>query len=148
MKQALVELLFPAGNARVGWQPVRRLLSPRWLAMHALALVLVVVCLLLGVWQLLRATGGNTLSWAYTVEWPLFAAFTVWMWLRAVRDQLSQARGEDPYAEVRPPPIVASRAQPVTRVEDADDPELAAYNDYLAWLAANPDRKPSEYRTG
>jgi DNA-binding transcriptional regulator of glucitol operon len=116
--------------------------------MHALALVLVVVCLLLGVWQLRRATDGNTLSWAYSLEWPLFAAFAAWMWLRAVRDRLIQARGEGPYAEVRPPPIVASRAPPVTRVEGADDPELAAYNDYLAWLAANPDRKPSEYRTG
>jgi DNA-binding transcriptional regulator of glucitol operon len=128
---------------------VRRLLSPRWLAVHALALVLIAVCLSLGVWQYLRASGGNTLSWAYTFEWPLFAAFVVWMWVRAVRDHLSQERGEDPYAERRPPPIKAIKAvnRPVLAGDD-DDPQLAAYNEYLAWLAANPNRKPSEYRTG
>ena len=125
---------------------MRRLLSPRWLAVHALALVLVAACLSLGIWQYLRAAGGNTLSWAYTFEWPLFAAFVVWMWVRAVRDHLSQERGEDPYAEHRPPPITAVK-RPVA-VSGDEDPELAAYNDYLAWLAANPDRKPSEYRTG
>jgi DNA-binding transcriptional regulator of glucitol operon len=125
---------------------VRRLLSPRWLAVHALALVLFMACLALGVWQLLRATGGNTLSWAYTLEWPLFAAFVVWMWVRAVRDHLSQERGEDPYAQTRPPPIKPI-ARPAT-VHNDEDPELAEYNKYLAWLAENPDRKPSEYRTG
>jgi DNA-binding transcriptional regulator of glucitol operon len=127
---------------------VRRLLSPRWLAVHALALVLFMACLALGVWQFRRAAGGNTLSWAYTLEWPLFAAFVVWMWVRAVRDQISQERGEDPYAEHRAPPITAPRPTPAVRVDADEDPELAAYNDYLAWLAANPDRKPSEYRTG
>lgn len=27
-----------------------------------------------------RALGGNGLSWAYVFEWPLFAAFAVYMW--------------------------------------------------------------------
>jgi hypothetical protein len=27
-----------------------------------------------------RALGGNALSWAYVFEWPLFAAFAVYMW--------------------------------------------------------------------
>jgi DNA-binding transcriptional regulator of glucitol operon len=125
---------------------VRRLLSPRWLAVHALALVLFMACLGLGYWQLRRATGGNMLSWAYTVEWPLFAAFVAWMWVRAVRDHLSQERGEDPWADRRPPPIKAVARPAVPHVDG--DPELAEYNKYLAWLAANPDRKPSEYRTG
>lgn len=125
---------------------MRRLLSPRWLAVHALALVLIAVCVALGIWQYRRASGGNTLSWAYTFEWPLFAAFVVWMWVRAVRDHLSQERGEDPYAELRPPPIKAVKRAATSSFDD--DPQLAAYNEYLAWLAANPDRKPSEYRTG
>ena len=34
---------------------VRRLLTPRWLAIHLLAIVLVVACVLLGQWQLGRA---------------------------------------------------------------------------------------------
>jgi hypothetical protein len=28
---------------------------------------------------------------------------------------------------------------------DDDDPELAAYNDYLGWLAAHPGARPSDY---
>jgi hypothetical protein len=26
-----------------------------------------------------------------------------------------------------------------------DDPELAAYNDYLSWLAAHPEARPGDY---
>jgi hypothetical protein len=124
---------------------VRILLTPRWLARHALALALIAVCVLMGLWQLSRATGGNTLSWAYVVEWPLFAAFVGWMWLRAARDELKQARGEDPYVTRRPPPLTPRKPPPSVVVDDEDDPQLAAYNRYLAWLAANPDRKPGEY---
>lgn len=29
---------------------------------------------------------------------------------------------------------------------DADDPSLRAYNEYLAWLAADPARRPADYR--
>jgi hypothetical protein len=28
---------------------------------------------------------------------------------------------------------------------DEDDPELAAYNDYLAWLATHPGARPGDY---
>ena len=124
---------------------MRPLLTPRWLARHALALALIGGCLALGVWQFLRATGGNTLSWAYVFEWPLFAAFVGWMWLRAARDDLSRTRGEDPYEAVRPAPLRPRKPAAPAPVDDGDDPQLAAYNRYLAWLAANPDRKPSEY---
>lgn len=30
--------------------------------------------------EVVRALGGNTLSWAYVVEWPLFAVFGTVMW--------------------------------------------------------------------
>jgi hypothetical protein len=43
------------------------------------------------------------------------------------------------------PPVAPRRPPPPLVVDDEDDPQLAAYNRYLAWLAANPDRKPSEY---
>ena len=126
---------------------MRGLLTPRWLARHALALALIAGCVGLGLWQLSRATGGNTLSWAYVAEWPLFAAFVGYMWVRAARDDLVRARGEDPYEAERPAPMVP-RKPAVPVVEDGEDPALNEYNRYLAWLAANPDRKPSEYRGG
>ena len=47
----------------------------------------------LGDWQLHRALAGNELSWAYTFEWPLFAVFGVYFWVRSIRDELRQAGG-------------------------------------------------------
>jgi hypothetical protein len=44
--------------------------------------------LALGDWQLHRAETGNELSWAYTFEWPLFSAFTVYFWIKSLRDEL------------------------------------------------------------
>jgi hypothetical protein len=119
---------------------VRRLLTPRWLARHAVAIGLVVAFGWLGWWQYGRATGGNNLSWAYTFQWPLFALFVLVLWVRMMRDETRA----DPDAKPAPPPL--RPRVPVTRPpDDADDPELSAYNRYLAWLAAHPDRRPSEY---
>jgi hypothetical protein len=120
---------------------VRQLLTPRWLAGHLLMVVLVVSMLGLGAWQLSRATGGNMLSWAYTIQWPIFAGFVGFIWWREVRRAL---HGE---TEPRPAPVggrVLSGPDPAA-YEDADDPALAEYNRYLAWLSANPGARPADY---
>jgi DNA-binding transcriptional regulator of glucitol operon len=64
------------------------LLRPRWLTWHAFVVVSTAGMLLLGDWQLHRAESGNSLSWAYTFEWPLFAAFTIFFWIKSLRDEL------------------------------------------------------------
>jgi DNA-binding transcriptional regulator of glucitol operon len=64
------------------------LLRPRWLAWHAFVIVATAGMLLLGDWQLHRAESGNSLSWAYTFEWPLFSAFTVYFWIKSLRDEV------------------------------------------------------------
>lgn len=140
---------------------MRRFLTPRWLARHALAVVLAAGCLALGWWQLTRAQGGNALSWGYTFEWPVFAAFVVFFWARLVRDE---RRGPAPAPAPKPPrrrddtdgapvrlaPARSVPAAPPATVPDQAsdqelDPELAAYNKYLGWLNANPSRSPGEY---
>ena len=55
--------------------------------MHLTLLVLLPVFAWLTWWQLSRALGGNTLSWAYTFEWPLFAGYAVYMWWQLIHDQ-------------------------------------------------------------
>ncbi|HEX4063701.1 MAG TPA: hypothetical protein VHY58_22020 [Streptosporangiaceae bacterium] len=114
----------------------RFLISPRWLGWHALAILLICGMLALGYWQYRRAIEGNALSWAYTFEWPVFAVFGVVFWIKTIRD------------EFHPPPIdeAADRAEfgvgPASidargkelMVYEPEDPDLAAYNAYLARL--------------
>ncbi len=66
----------------------RFLISPRWLAWHAFAVVAFWGMCWLGDWQLHRAIAGNSLSWAYTFEWPLFAIMGAVFWARTIRDEL------------------------------------------------------------
>jgi hypothetical protein len=139
---------------------VARFFTPGWLARHVLMVVLVTAFLALGWWQLDRARGGNTLSIGYAFEWPLFAAFVVFVWVKEIRAELRKESGGEWPAPAAPVPAPGGLAgqpgylpfqpTPVTgrarAGADDGDPDLMAYNRYLEWLAANPGRRPSEYR--
>lgn len=126
--------------------------TPAWLVRHVLAVTLVVAFLALGWWQIGRAAGGNLLSWAYAVEWPVFAGFVIFVWVKEVRRELAArapAGDEREHASSfdEPPPLRATRpARRGPGYDDTDDEHLAAYNRYLAWLNANPDARPADYR--
>ncbi|GLI00086.1 hypothetical protein Pa4123_53620 [Phytohabitans aurantiacus] len=127
---------------------MRRLLTPAWLARHVLAVALVCGFLALGWWQIGRAAGGNALSWAYAFEWPVFAGFVVFMWVREARHTLRAAAPEESVAETAPVPAgrrPVRTAPRRTEYDDGGDPELAEYNRYLAWLNANPGAKPADF---
>jgi heme oxygenase len=81
------------------------------------------ICIPAFLFEVKRALGGNTLSWAYVVEWPLLGGYAVYMW----RKMLREARGETPAAPV---------------VEQSDDPQLRAWNEYLAALHQRPTSSP------
>ncbi|MFI5493000.1 hypothetical protein [Actinoplanes sp. NPDC051859] len=132
---------------------MRALWTPAWIARHVVALVLIVGFLGLGWWQFTRASGGNKLSWGYTFEWPLFALFVGFLWFREVQQELktrnpASSRTEEESATPDPAAPVTVR-RPVRAVSRqavaAADPELEAYNDYLAWLGAHPGARPSDY---
>jgi len=127
------------------------LFTPRWLGWHAFAVVATIGMLWLGDWQFHRAEGGNALSWAYTFEWPIFAIFGVVFWAKTIRDEFREPAGDadaGEAAEVELPGGLVGAHSP-RKVsgpgmddagsgdgEEADDPELAAYNAYLARLNA------------
>jgi hypothetical protein len=67
------------------------LITPRWLAWHAFAVVAAWGMLWLGDWQFHRAEGGNALSWAYTFEWPIFTIFGVVFWAKTIVDEWKAA---------------------------------------------------------
>jgi hypothetical protein len=132
--------------ARLRFIAVRRVLTWRWIGIHLGVLVLVLAFLLLCWWQVDRARGGNPLSFGYAIEWPAFAAFTVWVWIKEMRTYLrSTAPGPDKPPPAPRPVIRATVARSTTAWDDSGDDELAAYNRYLAWLNANPDASPSQY---
>jgi hypothetical protein len=129
--------------------------TPAWLVRHVVALALVVAFLALGWWQVTRAAGGNLLSYAYAVEWPVFAGFVVFVWVKEVRRARAATGGRAGHidapapADAGPPPLRSTRSARVGPGWDADgDEQLAAYNRYLGWLAANPTARPADYREG
>src|SRR6266511_4389550 len=96
---------------------MRRLLTPRWLVGHLAVAATGAAFLALGWWQVRRAARGAGAG-------------------------AGAGAGEPPPERITPKPP-SRRPLPVP-VEEPD-PELAAYNRYLQWLAANPGRRPSEY---
>jgi hypothetical protein len=124
------------------------LVSPRWLAWHAFAVLAAWGMLWLGDWQFHRAEGGNALSWAYTFEWPIFTIFGVVFWAKTIHDewraQAARAAHGDgaawPLAGAATGPDLPAGAHTAADSDDEadDDPELAAYNAYLARLNSRP----------
>ncbi|MFC4019432.1 hypothetical protein ACFOW4_16015 [Micromonospora sp. GCM10011542] len=142
---------------------MKRLWTPAWIARHVAMVVLVVGFLGLGWWQVSRAAAGNSLSWGYAVEWPIFAGFVAYVWWREVRlarrgaeesteaavdpadapaDEPSPSVSDGPVRPAVRRPVRVARVPAVGAGEDAD---LAAYNRYLSWLNANPGARPGDY---
>jgi len=120
----------------------RFLIQPRWVGWHVLMVVLFWGMLWLGDWQFHRAISGNGLSWAYTFEWPLFAGFAVVFWAKTIKDEFRIKRGLAPGTAESAPglddlPVTVRAVQAGTGPpEEDEDPELSAYNAYLARLNA------------
>ena len=72
---------------------MRRYLTPRCLALHVTLLVLLPAFGWLTDWQFRRASGGNTLSWAYVFLWPAFGVYAVYTWWSLVQDQVARQEG-------------------------------------------------------
>ena len=111
---------------------MRRLLAPKWLAWHALTVVVAVVFVRLGLWPWHRAVQtGSPQNMGYALQWPVFALFAVGVWWRVCRDAVRPPADATPAKPARRPAPAPAPAVPVT---DEEDPELAAYNRYLARL--------------
>lgn len=65
-------------------------------------IVVVAAFLALCVWQVHRAQSGNTLSYAYAFEWPIFAGYVVFMWWQLLQDELHPDRVRHRLALGRP----------------------------------------------
>src|SRR4051794_34832546 len=115
----------PAVRVGAGYSPP---LTPKWLLLHPLLAALFVATFFLGYWQLSKAeNGGGAVNWSYALQWPLYGFMGLWFYLRMVRLELHR----DPDAD-EPGTDVVLYQRP--RIDTTGDPELAAYNAYLADL--------------
>jgi hypothetical protein len=124
-------------------------LSRRALKLHVVILIVVPAFLALCLWQISRALAGNSLSWAYVFEWPIFAAYAVYMWWRFVHEAAEDVSppvtaAADPGGRTAPDSAITANGDATTppppdakkeKEGEKDDAELAAYNDYLSRLA-------------
>jgi len=106
----------------------RRWISARAVLIHLGTIATITVCLAAARWQIHRAASGNILSYAYAVEWPLFAVAAVVMWWQLLHSDSRPAPHRPDQVRTLAPP-------------DIDDPDLRAYNHELAGLAARGRRK-------
>ncbi|NNN20685.1 MAG: hypothetical protein HKL80_01610 [Acidimicrobiales bacterium] len=105
---------------------------------HLTVILLVPTFMALGWWQLNRALSGNTLSWAYTFEWPIFAGYAIFLWWHIVHDDptIYEPKNFEPEENQTP-----NKPSEDSDQDEEMDPELVAYNEYLAELAVNGREK-------
>jgi hypothetical protein len=120
----------------------RRLLTPRWVLLHLLVVALFVGTWFAGYWQLSKAEGGGgAVNWSYAIQWPLYGFMGLWFYLRMVRTELHRHPDEgEPGRDV----VLYQRP----RIDTTGDPELAAYNAYLAELNERALRQSSASSDG
>jgi hypothetical protein len=134
----------------------RRTAKRRNLYTHLTAAVVIPGCIALCWWQVTRALSGNSLSWAYVFEWPIFGGYAIFMWWKLIHDD-PPAREDPGRGADRPqsratdsmgPPVSgpaptgdSDPAAPKAAEEADEDEELASYNRYLAALHASGKRK-------
>jgi hypothetical protein len=111
---------------------------------HLTAAVVVPGCGVLCWWQVTRALSGNTLSWAYVFEWPIFGGYAVFMWWKLIHDPApgDRAPADDPAPDAGAHTGDGTdRVQETDLVQEKEDEDLASYNRYLAALNASGKRK-------
>jgi hypothetical protein len=95
---------------------------------HMGLLLAELICIPAFIFEVTRALGGNTLSWAYVFEWPALGGYAIYMWRKLLHEE--RAEHDD-----TTPPVAA---------QQVDDPQLQAWNDYLAKVHALDGVKESE----
>jgi DNA-binding transcriptional regulator of glucitol operon len=136
---------------------LRFAVRPGWVALHLITVALIVTMVLLGRWQLdvSNSKHFDLQNFGYALQWWAFSVFVLVMWVRVVRDGMHRHSNGSQRAEPEQPqqPPVAYRRYVMPQSSDAPavavDSEQAAYNDYLARLAADSAaRRQGEGTTG
>jgi hypothetical protein len=108
--------------------------------------------------QWARAADGNWLRWVYAFHWAVFAGFAVAIWFREARRVVRGAQEPvlPPVTDAAPRAVESRVAEGaavgrpvITRrpaaYDSGDDPAVAEYNRFLAWMRANPGARAVDY---
>jgi len=128
---------------------MRRVLAPKWWALHVTVALAVLVMLRLGLWQWHRAesASGGIQNYAYAFQWPVFAVIAIVLWFKTLQIEVRRdpmaAEDDRPAPQraeagiIHQPGVVIGIQTMHRPVPDADeDPEVAAWNARLAALSA------------
>jgi len=140
--------------------PARRRIwwTRRAVVVHVALLMWIPGCAVACWWQVNVGLSGESLGWVYSVMWPGFAVFGTIFWWHFVHDDpeslgrrgLRRLQREEATGDLAPRPVDRSAPRDFDEGElalaraEAEDPELAAYNAYLAALAE--DGRPGTWR--
>ncbi|MGO9912129.1 MAG: hypothetical protein ACLPQS_13355 [Acidimicrobiales bacterium] len=116
----------------------KRWLSPRALLLHLEVAIVAPGCAAAGYWQATRALGGNTLSWVYSIEWPVFALFAIGAWWHLIHEEPEayQARKQAPAGDQQAAAAMGAATQVVTTTERGDEVTGDGINDRWALALA------------
>ncbi len=114
--------------------------SRRALGLHLVLIGWIAMSASAAWWQVGRAIQGNSLSFLYSIEWPVIGVLGVLGWyallnMEKVTEHQEIARRE--YEDKMRAEALAARR----RSEEAEDPTMSAYNDHLAELSTHPKKK-------
>lgn len=119
----------PERPARSRWRDV-------W-TLHIPLVLVLALCISATVIEFRRANEGVWRAWIYLFEWPLIAAFAIWMWVRFRREagggfaRRWRERVERANAE---PEDELMTDGPAARPAEPEDPQLRAWRDYQRGL--------------
>lgn len=114
--------------------------SPRAIGLHVAVILWVLLSASAAWWQVGRAVQGNSLSFLYSIEWPVIGVLGILGWfalLNMEKVTALQEKARQDYEEKMRAEAQAARSI----VDENEDPTLAAYNDHLAELSHAPKKR-------
>jgi DNA-binding transcriptional regulator of glucitol operon len=114
--------------------------SRRAILLHFAMVFWVALCGAAAWWQVGRAIGGNSLSYMYSIEWPVFGVLGVLGWYALINQDKVTAYQEQARREYEEKMREQARQAREASFEE-EDPTLAAYNDHLAELSTKSKKR-------
>ena len=120
----------------------RKYFTPRAIGLHLALIAWVALCALAAWWQVGRAIQGNSLSYLYSIEWPMIGVLGIVGWYSMLNTEKVSEHKEKARREYEEKMRADAQAERELAAElEGEDPSLKAYNDHLAELSHTPKKR-------